>query len=120
MSDEFVEVVDLTFVTTTPGLTLNHTLRFHEGDAMSDLEGGGIRLHFGPKDVTVGNARRKLPGRRVTIQGQHIVEMTNQTRIEKRIRPSAQALLNREKAEIDDRLNEAEKNAETQTYVAQP
>lgn len=113
MTDEFVEVVDLTFKTTTPGLTLQHTLRPHEGDGRSDTDGGGMLLVFGPKEVTVGNERRKLPARRVLIAGQHIVELEQQIRFERRIRPSAQALLDREKAEIAERLAEAEKNVGT-------
>lgn len=110
MSDEFVEVIDLTFTTTIPGVVLQHTIRPHEGDAfLQDETDSGIRLVFGPKDVTVGNERRKLPGRRVTIQGQHIAQMETQTRIERRVRPSAALLLNRDAAEISERLAEAEK-----------
>ena len=99
--DELVEVLDLTFVTTTPGLTLHHTIRAHEGDALVEDGSGALRIQFGPRDVLVGTEKRKLEGRRVTIQAVHVVEMTATPRLEPKVRPSAKALANREQAEIE-------------------
>ena len=99
--DEPVEVLDLTMVTTTPGLTLQYTIRAHEGDALIEDGAPGFRIQFGPRGVFVGNEKRTLPGKRVTIQGTHIVEMTSTTRLEPRVRPSAKAMANREAAELD-------------------
>jgi len=100
--DEHVEVLDLTLVTTVPGVTLQYTVRPHERDAFTDDEGSGaVRIQFGPREVFVGNEKRTLPGRRVTIQSAHIVEMTTVVRLEPKQRPSAKALANREAAELE-------------------
>jgi hypothetical protein len=100
--EDVVEVLDLTFVTTTPGLTLHHTIRAHEGDALVEDGSGALRIQFGPRKVMAGNEERTLPGRKVTIQAGHIVEMTVQPRMELKERPTAKALIDREKAELDD------------------
>lgn len=99
--DELVEVLDLMLITTTPGLTLGYTIRAHEGDALVEDGSGAFRIQFGPREVFAGNEKRKLPGKRVTVQGAHIVEMTTVTRLEPKVRPSAAALANREKAALD-------------------
>lgn len=100
--DELVEVLDLTIATTTPGLTLHHTIRAHEGDALiEDGNSGGFRIQYGPREVLVGTEKRKLPGRRSTIQGRHIVEMNVDVRLEPKVRPSAKLLANREQAELE-------------------
>ena len=102
MSDDLVEVLDLTIVTTTPGLTLHHTIRKHEGDALVEDGTGAFRIQFGPRKTSTGNEERTLPGKRVTIHGSHVVEMTSQVRLEPRERPTAKSLLDRQKAEIDE------------------
>lgn len=94
-------MLDLTLVTTTPGLTLNYIIRAHEGDALVEDGSGAFRIQFGPREVFVGNEKRKIPGRRVTVQGVHIVEMVTTTRLEPKVRPSAAALANKEKAALD-------------------
>jgi hypothetical protein len=99
--DEFVEVLDLEMKTTTVGLTLNHTIRPHEGDALVEDGSGAFKLQFGPREVTVANEKRTLPGKLVTIQGAHVVEMTITKRLEPKVRPSAKLLADREKAELE-------------------
>lgn len=94
-------MLDLTLLTTTPGLTLRHTIRKHEGDALVEDGSGALKIQFGPRDVMVGTTKRTLAGRRVTIQAAHVVETTIATRLEPRVRPSAKALLDREQAEIE-------------------
>ncbi len=98
---EIVEVLDLTLVTTTPGLVLQHTIRAHEGDALVEDGSGAFRIQFGPREVFAGGELRKLPGKRVTIQGAHIVEMTSMTRLEPRVRPSAKALADKTAADLE-------------------
>lgn len=100
--EETIEVLDLTLITTTPGLTLHHTIRAHEGDALVEDGSGALRIQFGPRKITAGNEERILPGKKVTIQADRIVEMTSQIRMELRERPTAKALLDREKAELED------------------
>lgn len=102
MSEDVIEVLDLTMVTTTPGLTLHHTIRAHEGDALVEDGSGALRIQFGPRKITTGNDERTLPGRRVTIQAGHIVEMTSTPRMELKERPTAKALVDREKAHLDE------------------
>lgn len=94
-------MLDLTLVTTTPGLTLQYTIRKHEGDALVEDGSGAFRIQFGPRDVFVANEKRQLAGKRVTVHGAHIVEMTSVVRLEPKVRPSAKALLNREQAELE-------------------
>ena len=101
MSEDVIEVLDLTLITTTPGLTLHHTIRAHEGDALVEDGSGALRIQFGPRKVMTGNDERTLAGRRVTIQAGHIVEMTAQPRMELKERPTAKALIDREKADIE-------------------
>jgi hypothetical protein len=87
-------------VTTTPGVTLQYTIRAHEGDALVEDGSGAFRIQFGPREVYVGNEKRVLPGKRVTLNSDHIVEMTSTKRFEPKVRPSAKALQNREAAEL--------------------
>jgi hypothetical protein len=94
-------VLDVTLVTTTPGLTLQHTIRKHEGDALVEDGSGAFRIQYGPRDVLVGGHKRQLAGKRVTIQGCHIVEASMLPRLEPKVRPSAKMLANREQAELD-------------------
>jgi len=86
--------------TTTPGVTLQHTIRTHEGDALVEDGSGAFRIQFGPREVYAGNEKRTLPGKRVTIHGDHIIEMVSIVRLEPKVRPSAKAFLNREHAEL--------------------
>lgn len=102
MSEDVIEVLDLTFITTTPGLTLHHTIRAHEGDALIEDGSGALRIQFGPRKTMAGNEERILPGKKVTIQGTHVVEMTSTVRMELKERPTAKALIDREKAEIEE------------------
>jgi hypothetical protein len=101
MSEDVIEVLDLTFVTTTAGLTLHHTIRQHEGDALVEDGSGALRIQFGPRKIIAGNEERTLPGRKVTIQAVHVVEMTSTVRMELKERPTAKALIDKEKAELD-------------------
>jgi hypothetical protein len=94
-------VLDLTLVTTTPGLTLQYTIRAHEGDALVEDGSGAFRIQFGPREVFVANEKRTLKGKRVTVAGAHIVEMACLVRLEPKIRPSAKAIANREQAELE-------------------
>lgn len=94
-------MLDLTLVTTTPGLTLQYTIRAHEGDALIEDGSGALRIQFGPREVFAANEKRKLPGKRVTVQGARIVEMTSIVRLEPKVRPSAKALQNRELADLE-------------------
>ena len=100
--DDLVEVLDLTLVTSTPGLTLHYTVRKHEGDALVEDGSGAFRLQFGERKISTGNEERTVPGKRITVQGTHIVEMTSQVRLESRERPSAKALIDRQRAELDE------------------
>lgn len=101
MSEDLVEVLDLTFVTTTPGLTLHHTIRAHEGDALVEDGSGALRIQFGARKVTMANEEHTLAGRRVTIHAAHIVESTVAPRMELKERPTAKALMDRKQAELD-------------------
>jgi hypothetical protein len=98
VDESFVEVLDLTVLTETR--TLQHTIRFHEGDTLSDGHDDWLILHFGPKDVIVAGQKRSVPGRRVSIPVGHIVEISRDWRIEPRTRTSVAALINPEQAEI--------------------
>ena len=102
MSSDLIEVLDITLVTTTPGLTLVHTIRKHEGDALVEDGTGALKIQYGPRKVATGNEERELPGKRVTMQARHIVETTIETRLEPRERPSVKALLDRRAAEIEE------------------
>lgn len=97
---EHVEVIDLTLITTTPGVVLQHTIRPHEGDQIVE-EAGAFRLLYGSREVVVEGETRMVPGRRVMIQSSHIVEMTTTMRLEPKVRPSVQALANRAKADLE-------------------
>jgi hypothetical protein len=87
-------------VTTTPGVTLQYTIRAHEGDALVEDGSGAFRIQFGPREVFAANEKRTLPGKRVTILG-HVIEMTSVVRLEPKMRPSAKAMQNREAAELE-------------------
>ena len=101
MDVDLVEVLDLLLVTTTPGVTLQYTIRAHEGDALVEDGSGAFRIQFGPREVFVANEKRTLPGKRVTIHGGHVVEMTSTTRLEPRVRPSAKAIVDRAAADLE-------------------
>lgn len=104
--DEFVEVIDITITTTVPGLTLQHTVRAHEGDVLESQPGQPLLIRYGAKHVLIGGEKRKLAGKTVSILTPSVVEVTTSTRFEPRVRPSIAALVNKEKAEIDARLKE--------------
>ena len=99
---DLVEVLDITLVTTTPGLTLHHTIRQHEGDALVENETGMLTIQYGSRKVAVGNEERELAGRRVTLEARHIVETTMEPRLEPRERPSIKALMDRRTAEVEE------------------
>ncbi len=99
--EEYVEVLDISLVTTTPGLTLQHTVRMHEGDALVEDERGRLCIQFGPRKIMAGNEERTLAGKRVTLNDVHIVETTIVPRMELKERPSAKALIDKQRADIE-------------------
>lgn len=63
-----------------------------------DLDGGGIRIQYGPREVLVNNEKRTVRGNQITIQGSRVVEMTSSVRFEPKVRPSVARLTEKNKA----------------------
>lgn len=102
--DDFVEVIDVRVVTTVPGVTLQHTIRPHEGETIAETPNGDLCVKYAEREVRVGGDLRKTPGVVATIAGAHIVELTKTTRWEPRVRPSVAHLLNRDVHELAAKL----------------
>ncbi|OGT59079.1 MAG: hypothetical protein A3E01_06070 [Gammaproteobacteria bacterium RIFCSPHIGHO2_12_FULL_63_22] len=97
---EYVEVMDMTIITSTPGVVLQHTVREHEGDSLRE-QPGSILVQYGARDVLVGGELKRVTGERVMIAIPHVVEIRQKTRIESRVRPSVASLVSRSAAELD-------------------
>lgn len=100
--EEYVEVLDITVVTATPGLTLQYIIRKHEGDRLVEGGSNALCIQFGPRKIMAGNEEQTLAGKRVTINSEHVVETTIMPRMELKERPSAKAYLDEQKAELDE------------------
>jgi len=87
--DDYVPVIDLTFVTTVKDVTLVYTVRPHKGDEFKALEAGWV-ITFGPAEVVLPNGMKTtVPGDQKTIFAHNIIEVTNRIRYEPRVRPKA-------------------------------
>ena len=102
--DEFVEVVDVTFLVAAPGkdgepAKVSYTVR--PGDAMLDTQPGVVNIVFAPREVLVGGGGDpyRLKSDVVTMVG--FIGMERKHRLERKVRPSVAGLLSREVAEIE-------------------
>lgn len=104
MEDAFVQVLDIVVLTIAGERT--HTVRPHEGDELFNEPDGGFTINYGEKEMTVGGTLRKLPGRKVTLTGDKLVEISRELRYEPRVRPSVRALASRNSAEVERVANQ--------------
>ncbi len=84
--------MDVNVLTTTGRLA--YTVRAHEGDVLVPMETNDVCIRYGPKGA--------LKGKTVVVHAAHIVEVSWEPRMEKRVRPSRAALLDPDKAAIAD------------------
>lgn len=97
ISDEFVQVVDVTVIT----LAGERFYTIRPGDVDMHLEDGGYFIQFGPQRTRVGNEFHDVPGMRVTFNHANLVGIERDTRYEPKVRPSARLLADRERAETE-------------------
>jgi hypothetical protein len=97
--DDFVLVLDIEVKTRTPGLTLNHTVREHEGDELYDNP-GSVAIKFGPKKVIV-NGEEKEVRRSVSIPRDSIAEEARSSRWERRTRLTVADIIDKDAAEVE-------------------
>jgi len=99
LEDAYVQVLDV--VVQTAAGERKHTVRPHEGDQLVNEDDGGFPIHYGEREVFVGGKARKLPGPKITLYGDKLIEVSRELRYEPRVRPSAQYLRDREVAEAE-------------------
>lgn len=97
--DDYVQIIEIVALTTSG--ERKHVVRPHEGDQIENEEDGGFTIHYGEREVLVAGEKRKLPGRKVTLYRDKLVEVTRELRYEPRVRPSVAAMRDREKAEVE-------------------
>lgn len=100
MTDELVEVLDIEVKTRTPGLTLHHTVRPHEGDELFDMP-GCVAIKFGPKKRVFGNGEERETRRSVSIPRDAIAEENRSNRFEPKQRLTVADILDKDAAEIE-------------------
>jgi hypothetical protein len=101
----FVEVIEYTVYLPVAGkdgqlATLGYTVRPADGDVLTEAP-GVIGIQYAARDVVVGGEKKRLAGKKVTLQTAHFVGVEREVRYEPRERPSMKLIADRDKAQVE-------------------
>lgn len=107
---EYVEVLDITFISVNKDVLATFTIREHEGDVIKVIP-GGMQIVMAAKDVTLPNGETKrVTSEQHTIAAANTFQITRKYRYEKRVRPSLADFMNNDKLQLE--MNKLRKELE--------